>query len=953
MKSLLGKCLSLLTAAGAVSALAACGGEAAPGSDGDGAGDSGDAAGEPIELPPSAVSQIESLLAEKAARTPAQRKIASALLYAKSGQFAAALEAKDPAARITSLAQPDARGRVLVDIKGDVAAAEIAARGGEVVGASRAHRATRAWLPLEQLEALAAEPAVRSIRPALQAKTSRIDPPGYAPKFRTGSRAERIAALQAAREAWQGPASRLLTEAVAPVAPGGSRLSEGVAAHGVGRARKLYGTDGTGVRIGVVSDSDDYREEAIASGDLPAGTVALAGQDGRPGSGEGTAMMEIVHDLAPGAELVFATAFNGPESFADNIRRLRFEHGCDVIVDDIIYFFESPYQDDIIAQAVEEVVADGAVYVSSAGNQGNYSDGTSGTWEGDFQPAGTLATLPSGYTVHDFGSRVISDRVEAQGGPLILHWADPSTLAAPASSNDYDLFVLDHDLRNVAVASTDLQDGAGMAFEYLGYNIPAGYRVVVARHPNAEARAMRIALFGGELGLATAGASYGHSAAAGALGVAAVDASEASGGEFAAGPLTPVELFSSDGPRRVFFRADGTAITPGRLTFGTAGGELRAKPDLAAADGVSTTLPAGSGLSPFFGTSAAAPHVAAIAGLLKAAVPAATPRQIRDALKLTALDIEAAGVDRDAGAGVVLAPAALQRVGAQPAVSLELNAVTVTPQGSDAVLPGGAAQLRVQLKNHGGAAAAAVAATLVAGSPLVTVTSARSAYPTVFAGSTATNPTAFAITVSPAAPCGARLPLRLEVEYTGRGTHPTVLPIFVQTGRPDAARTVSAYTGPAVAIPDGDPAGVAIPLAGAGAGPISELRFHVDGMACSAAAGSTTVGIDHSWVGDLALRLTSPGGTSVTLLDAPGGPLNSGNNLCQTVLDDAAAPSIQGVTSAQAPFTGTFRPVSPLAAFIGDEANGTWTLRASDSTPFDAGSVRAFSIETRGFSCAP
>src|SRR5262245_22224939 len=70
-----------------------------------------------VELPPTAVSQIEELLAEKAARTSAQRKIASQLLYERSGRFASAVqETKDPKNRITSLAQADAKGRVLVDI---------------------------------------------------------------------------------------------------------------------------------------------------------------------------------------------------------------------------------------------------------------------------------------------------------------------------------------------------------------------------------------------------------------------------------------------------------------------------------------------------------------------------------------------------------------------------------------------------------------------------------------------------------------------------------------------------------------------------------------------------------------------------------------------------------------------------------------------------------------------
>lgn len=904
-----------------------------------------------IELPPSAVTQIEGLLAEKAARTPAQRKISSQLLYAMSGRFAASTApTKDPARRITSLAQTDARGRVLVDIAGDVTGGEIQALDGALVGTSSLHHSARAWLPLDKLETLAGSARVRAIRPALQAATARIDRPGAGPKFQFGTRAERVAAMLAARETWQGPAT---VAAEAHAASGtGMRVSEGSKAHGADRARKLYNADGTGVTIGVLSDSDDGREQSISTGDLPASTITIPGQDGRPGAGEGTAMMEIVHDVAPGANLVFATAFNGPEVMADNIRRLRFEYHCDVIVDDVIYFFESPYQDDIIAQAVEDVVADGAVYVSSAGNEGNQNDGTSGTWEGDFKDAGTLATLPSGYTIHNFGDKVISDRIEAQGGPLILHWSDPGTLDAPASSNDYDLFVLDNDLRNVVLAATDLQDGAGMPFEYLGYNLPPGFRVVVARHPNAEPRAIRLALFRGELGLSTSGATYGHNSAAGALGVAAVDAAEAAGEEFTAGPLTPIELFSSDGDRRVFYHRDGNPITPGKLTFASKGGELRHKPDLAGADGVRTTLPTYTGLDPFYGTSAAAPHVAAIAGLIKSAVPTATGDDIRGALTTSALDIEAKGKDRDSGVGLAFAPDALKKAGATPAVYLESNAITLTPLGSGAVLPGGSAQLRVQLVNHGAAKATAVSGTLTSTSPYVTITQATSSYPNVSPGATATNPIAFAFTVDPSTPCGTQLPLSLSIAYTGAGTHPAAIPLAIQIGRAGVP-TLTSYTGAPVAIPDGDLNGVDIPLPVAATGPLASVRFHIDGSACTTDPGATTVGIDHTWVSDLALHLTSPGGTTVTLLDAIGGPFNNAHNLCQTILDDGAPSSIQSVSPFEAPYSGVYQPAMPLAAFTGEEASGTWTLHVSDSTFFDSGSVRAFSIETSGFSCEP
>ena len=140
------------------------------------------------------------------------------------------------------------------------------------------------------------------------------------------------------------------------------------------RARKFYGVDGTGVKIGVISDSDDFAEAAIASGDLPPDEITLPGQSGRPGTGEGTAMMEIIHDLAPGAKLYFASAFASPEAFADNIVTMRENYGVDIIVDDVGYFFESPYQDDIIAQAVNQVTADGAMYFSAAGNDGSFDN---------------------------------------------------------------------------------------------------------------------------------------------------------------------------------------------------------------------------------------------------------------------------------------------------------------------------------------------------------------------------------------------------------------------------------------------------------------------------------------------------------------------------------------------------------------------------------------------------
>lgn len=912
-------------------------------------------------LPASAVSQIEQLLAEKAARKPAERKISSALLYMKSDRFAESLKVtKDPKDQILPLIDRNEKGQVLVDLKVsdvDSVSSNITKSGGSVVAASGNHRSVRAWVDLAELDGLAASDSVKHIRPAFQAVTGSHSPPKADAKFRVGTRNERIAAVKAAQQAWVSSgvaAQRISAEPknlignLATISTG-AVTSAGVGAHGVNRARKFYNTDGTGIRIGVLSDSDDFKEASILSGDLPANTVTIPGQDGRPGSGEGTAMMEIVHDVAPGAQIFFATAFTSPESFAENIRTLRFVYNCDIIVDDIIYFFESPYQDDIIAQAAQDVADDGGLYFSSAGNEGNFNDGTSGTWEGDFRSGGTLATLPSGYTVHDFGNKVISNRVEVSGGPVVLHWGDPGSLDDPKSSNDYDVFVLDANLRNVLLASTDIQDGDDLPFEFVGFTVPAGRRVVIAKKADAEPRAVRAAVFRGEFGIATSGATYGHSSADGAFSVAAVDAAEAGTGVFLAGPTTPVEEFSADGPRRVFYDRKGDPLVPGRPggTFASGAGVTRFKPDIAAADGVATTTP----LNPFFGTSAAAPHAAAIAGLLKAAVPSLSTETLRRSINLGTIDIEAAGADRDAGRGISMAMDTLARGGASPSVFLEGGALQVLPIFSDAVLPGGSAQLNFSVTNNGGATATGVTALLTSSSPYVFITQPFGSYGNLTPeGGNAGNSFPYAFVVSPSAPCGEQLDFRVSFSFTGVGTAPTVVGFTVATGRVDSTATIVAYAGAPVAIPDGNLTGVNIPLALTG-GRIAEAAFSIDGTVCNTTSGSTTVGLSHTWVGDLALRLTSPEGTTVTLLNAPGGPFNSANNFCKTELSDAGLTSIQTVTGAGAPYTGTFRPANPLAAFTGEAADGSWTLNASDSTFIDTGFVRNFSISVKGFNC--
>ena len=601
------------------------------------------------ELPPALVRQVETLMAEKAQRTPAQRKVSSHLLHA------ARIEQGEPivgdVVPALSAVEIGPDGTVTVDIRADVAPevlARIDALGGSVINSVPQYGAVRARLPLAAVESLAELDAVQSIRPADEAVT----------------RGQSIAIRAAARTA---PADPVVVRKV--------NTSEGDVAHRADQARRRYGVDGTGIGIGVLSDGVDTLADRQASGDLPTTVTVLPGQ-ARPSEAddtvtfdEGTAMLEIVHDLAPGADLYFATAFNGQAQFAANIEALC-AAGADVIVDDIGYLREAPFQDDIVAQGINAAVAAGCIYFSAAGNNGNLNAGTSGVWEGDFNE-GTPFTIDGNVvgTSHRFNSRGANvNRITVYDFALMcLKWSDP----LGASANDYDLYLVDPDENTIhtSVSSTDTQNGSQdpvecipvVEFRATGEVVDlTRYRLLVVKAAG-RGRYLHLNTHGGRLTFATDGQMYDHAAAVNAIGVAATNVAEAGGaGGVFDGPES-VEWFSSDGPRRIFYHPDARAITPGN--FSSTGGLLLQKPDVTAAAGVSTATPE---FETFHGTSAAAPHAAAIAALMLQAAGgprSLTRAQLLQAMQDTALDIEAPGDwDRDSGAGIVDALAAIGAV---------------------------------------------------------------------------------------------------------------------------------------------------------------------------------------------------------------------------------------------------------------------------------------------------
>lgn len=567
----------------------------------------------PGQISPSALRQIAALMRAKAARTPTQRKIDSQLLYADKMRQGLPIADGVPTQRVNL--QHDEQGRVLLDIKADVTdqvLQRIADLGGRVINNFPTSQAIRATLPLAAIEKLAATDGVHFVQPAVRSVCSAV-----------------------------------------------TVDSQGDTTHQANLARTNFSVTGSGVKIGVMSDSVDF----LTTSQIAGLVMVLSGQSGEPGTGEGTAMLEIVHDLAPGAQLYFATAAASEAGFSNNIIALQ-RNGCNIIVDDEIYLDESPFEDGPIARAVNTVTAAGTLYFSSASNAGNQDSGTSGTWEGDFVSGGDATGVLAGQgQVHNFGSADYDTVTLGTTQGADLFWSDP----LGGASDDYDLYVLDPTGTTVDSSSNNTQDGTQDPYEGVD-TLTTGERVVVVLY-SGSARFLHLDGLNGAFSISTSGATRGHNCATNAFGVAAVNAAQAYPAAFKGGSEDPVENYSADGPRRVFFQANGTAITPGN--FLATGGAVRQKPELAAADGVATDLPESAGFNLFFGTSAAAPHAAAIAALVKSLNPSLTMAQIRTILTNSTLDIMAPGFDRDSGAGIVMAPLALQA--AQP------DALQVTP----------------------------------------------------------------------------------------------------------------------------------------------------------------------------------------------------------------------------------------------------------------------------------
>ena len=451
-------------------------------------------------------------------------------------------------------------------------------------------------------------------------------------------------------------------------------------------ARGSYGVDGTGIKVGCISDSFNRLTGAatnmsddIASGDLPADTVILRELPGSyPGTptDEGRALAQVVHDIAPGSSIMFATGSVSMTSMARNILDLA-AAGCKVIVDDVHFFNEPAYQDGIVAQAVNQVVEAGVVYVTAAYNNDN--DGWEGTWHGREKQTFNLSNGEAvTYEFQDFaeGQNNLAVTFEEDGpASFTLKWDQPSSSAGGAGcTSDLDLFVFDADLGFIVAQSIEDNIFTGEPTEFIldfvgeagkTYFLLVGHRVGSGPEPGriklmAETTKTNVDLEDTAWNL-NDGTIYGHAAATGAI--TAGTAHYFDTPEFG-GPNPPtLSEGSSMGPALILFDQPGNRL---------AQPETRNKPDVVGLDGGNTTffgtdLPIDADAFPNFGgTSASAPHIAGIAALMLDARSTLTPEDIWAQMVNSTIDMDDprttgfdTGYDTATGGGMVNAKLAV------------------------------------------------------------------------------------------------------------------------------------------------------------------------------------------------------------------------------------------------------------------------------------------------------
>lgn len=410
------------------------------------------------------------------------------------------------------------------------------------------------------------------------------------------------------------------------------------------------GLDGKGVKVGVLDLGFMGYKTRITGGELPTDVITRSFVGGGSqadfwnGSSHGVACAEIVHDMAPGAQL-YLVNFGTEVEWSDAVDWL-VAQGVDLISFSAGWPLGGP--GDGSGQLAEKVTAvrdAGVLWVNAAGNSAQRH------WMGSFTNPDPHE--PGDPRWHNFSGTDETNEMTVTGDFDIvigLRWDD----AWGESANDYDLFLFRDqggELNEVA-RSENVQNGDDDPLEVITYNAPPSgvYHIAISKQADALIRTLELFSYYQDLQYRTVTSSLAVPAdSPGSLTVAATYWAD-----------DVLEDFSARGPTR-----DG-----------------RLKPDLAAPDGVGVSTEAYAG--GFYGTSASAPHVAGAAALAMETLPSLTPTGIQTWLEDRALDLGEAGKDKAFGAGrlnlamIVRPGAAMQGT----TLTLEISAIPFSPSAT-------------------------------------------------------------------------------------------------------------------------------------------------------------------------------------------------------------------------------------------------------------------------------
>jgi subtilisin family serine protease len=386
-------------------------------------------------------------------------------------------------------------------------------------------------------------------------------------------------------------------------------------------ALQAKGITGKGVKVAIIDGGFMGLPSLQVTGDVPANvTTADFCQGGFYSDTEhGAAVTEVVHEMAPGAQLYLACTDD--EAGVVKAEQWAKQNGAQIINFSVGYFLSGRGDGSgLVGSAVADARAAGILWVNAAGNHAQ--EHWSGTWT-DADGNGFLDFAPGDET----NSFVLPNGAGVCGDLKWDEW--------PTAKSDFDLGLYSSTTSSFVATSTVTQNGTQPPIEGVCYGNTTGAPMTlgwaIRAQPNiVSAPRFDLFSFGSAIPLqyqTAAGSIVDPATSPSALAVGAVCWQNNS-----------LEFYSSQGPT-----IDG-----------------RTKPDMSAQDSMSSvTYGAFDGSCPsgFAGTSSASPTTAGAAALVKQANPSFKAPQLQAFLEQRAVvDIGAAGVDDQTGAGALRLP---------------------------------------------------------------------------------------------------------------------------------------------------------------------------------------------------------------------------------------------------------------------------------------------------------